>query len=118
LGSHFFLKASLTDVQNPTQFHRPNKVIAGFAAQPPSPLMIPAGGFPPAVLAVFQAPPPDPGVGVVPPTALHFPLNRNSNLTACQIGYLCRWYNDDMNILAGDTVQIMRNKLIVFLTGY
>jgi hypothetical protein len=105
-------------VQNPTEFHRPIKVNAGFAAQPPSTSMIPAGGVPAAILAIFQAPPPDPGVGVVPPAALHFPLNRNSNLNASHIGYLCRWYNDDMNILDGDTVQIMRNKLIVFLTGY
>jgi hypothetical protein len=74
-------------------------------------------GPPPAVIAIFQAPPPDPGVGVVPPAALAFPLHSDSSITSFEIGYLCMWYNEDMGIIAGDNAQTMRNKLRAFLTG-
>jgi hypothetical protein len=79
--------------------------------------MNPAGGIPPAIQAIFAVNPPAPGVGVVPPNALRFPADRNAVMTAADIGYLCRWYNDDMGITAGDSVQVIRNKFLQFLIG-
>jgi hypothetical protein len=94
----------------PSPFIPPNKEIQGFG---------PAGGGapPPNIAAVFAAPPPNPGLGVVPPAALPFLLDCTTSLTIAEIGYLCRWYNDNMRILPGDLQPAQLQKLKMFLCG-
>ena len=69
------------------------------------------------VAAVFAAPPPAPGAGVVPPPALQFLLDTNSALTIDQIKFLCRWYNHNMGILNGDDAGTRNQKLKVYICG-
>ncbi|KAI9345321.1 hypothetical protein BDR26DRAFT_856744 [Obelidium mucronatum] len=104
---------SLTD--GPIQ--RPCKTIVGFG-QAPLPDMIPAGGVPAAIAAVFAAPPPAPGILAVPPPALPFWEFLNAEPpTRAEIGYLAIFYNHTFGIVAGDNHQEQLSKLRFFLIG-
>ena len=93
------------------------KSVVGFAAEPPIAAMQPAGAVPAAVAAVFAAPPPVPGVGVLPPAALRFPRTTAIYLTMAEIGYLARWYNNTFGIVGGDNAGAQMKKLRDFLAG-
>ncbi len=93
------------------------KVIPGFAAHPPIPAMDRPAGVHANVAAILRAPSPNPGANVMPPAAFHFPTHTDISLTTYEIGYLCKFYIEDMGIVAGDNVHMMRNKLKAFLSG-
>lgn len=106
------------DPTQPIQWSRLNKVNPGFLPIPPIPTMVPANGIPAPIAAIFVAPAPLPGVGVVPPVVLPFLNDTNSTLRQSEIGYLARWYNDDFGIVAGDNEATQLGKLKRYMSGY
>jgi hypothetical protein len=95
-----------------------NKVNAGFTDAPPSPNNAPPNGIiPNEVAAILNAPAPLPGVDVIPPLAVRFPLHMSDHLTLAEIGFLSRWYNDSFGILPGDLHSAQVLKLQKWMQG-
>ena len=101
---------------DPQPFVRIFKTNPGFMPAPPLPAMNPAQ-MPPDIETLLSGDAPPPGVGVVPPAVLPFINNHDDRFSQAEIGYLCRWYNDDFNIVAGDRHLTQLRKLKAFLLG-
>jgi hypothetical protein len=105
----------MIDSTNQLNWHPICKTNPGFATT--APIRAGRARAPPAISAVFRAPPPAPGPNVFPPAAITFLTTSASTLTQDEIGYLSRWYNDTFGILTGDDVAQQMNKLKFFLCG-
>ncbi|KAJ3038765.1 hypothetical protein HDV00_000340 [Rhizophlyctis rosea] len=112
-------RAFQSSPRDPEPYQPLAKEVTGFG-QPPIPGAIanqPRTMHIPIANGYFMGAAPPPGPTTFTSPGLAFPINRNAEVTAAEIGYLAMFYNDDFGIVGGDHIGMQNDKLVAFLCG-